>query len=168
MIEMEPGIGENISMKYKNPYFWLAAIVGFLLDRLSKWWVILSFNLTSPPESVPLWPGVFHFTYVTNTGAAFSLFANGGEWLRWLSLGVSLGLMVAAIWGPRFSRWEQWGYGFLLAGAVGNGVDRFLTGEVVDFFDFRLINFPIFNIADICINVGMVCLIIGAWRGKRK
>lgn len=151
----------------KNLFFWWAAGLGFILDRITKAWVVTAFNLTNPPESVPLWPGVFHFTYVTNTGAAFSLFANDGAWLRWLSLGVSLALMVAAIWGPRFSRWEQWGYGLLLAGALGNGLDRFWTGEVVDFLDFRLINFPIFNVADICINLGMVCLIVGAWKNRR-
>ncbi len=155
-------------MKYKNLGFWVAAIAGFLADRLSKWWVISVFNLTSPPESLPLWPGVFHFTYVTNTGAAFSLFTNGSGWLRWLSLVVSLGLGALAIWGPRLRRWEQWGYGFLLAGALGNGIDRFLTGEVVDFLDFRLIRFPIFNLADVSINLGIACLLIGAWQSSQK
>ena len=53
---------------------------------------------------------------------------------------------------------EQLGYGFILAGALGNGIDRFFFGYVVDFLDFRLINFPIFNLADISINFGIILL----------
>jgi signal peptidase II len=151
-------------MRLRNQLFWVAAIVGLVLDQLTKLWVVNTFELTVPPETIPLWPGVFHFTYVTNTGAAFSLFSNNGEWLRWLSLIVSLALMVLGLVVPLVNRWEQVGYGFILSGAMGNGIDRFLNGEVVDFLDFRLINFPIFNVADVCINIGIACLIIAAFR----
>jgi signal peptidase II len=81
-----------------------------------------------------------------------------------LSLIVSLALIVMGILVPLVNRWEQVGYGFILSGALGNGIDRFLNGEVVDFLDFHLIRFPIFNIADVCINIGIACLIIGAFR----
>lgn len=151
-------------MRLRNRYFWVAAIAGLILDQLTKLWVVNSFELTSPPETVALWPGVFHFTYVTNTGAAFSLFSNNGEWLRWLSLVVSLALVIFGLTVRLPNRWEQVGYGFILSGALGNGIDRFLNGEVVDFLDFRLIRFPIFNVADVCINIGIVCLIIAAFR----
>lgn len=150
-------------MNFKNTFFWFTALLSLLLDHLTKLWVVKNFALTVPPQTIPLWPGVFHLTYVTNTGAAFSLFSQGGEWLRWLSLGVSVGLMALAILGPNFSRWEQAGYGFLLGGAAGNGIDRFVAGRVVDFLDFRLIGFPIFNLADVFINIGIICLLIAAW-----
>ncbi len=114
-------------------------------------------------ESWPLWPGVFHFTYVENPGAAFSWFSQSGEWLRWLSLGVSLALGIWAWVSPRMGRWEQWGYGFIFSGAFGNGIDRFAAGRVVDFLDFRWINFAVFNVADVMINVGIACLILGAF-----
>ncbi|MEO1127008.1 MAG: signal peptidase II, partial [Cyanobacteria bacterium J06639_16] len=55
------------------------------------------------------------------------------------------------------------GYGCVLGGALGNGIDRMLAGQVVDFLDFRLINFPIFNLADVFINIGIVCLLISAF-----
>jgi signal peptidase II len=148
-------------MRMKNRLFWIAAVIGLVLDQVSKFWITRTFELT---QTVPLWEGVFHLTYVTNKGAAFSLFSEQGEWLRWLSLIVSLGLAALAIFGPRLPRWEQAGYGCILAGALGNGIDRFLNGEVVDFFDFRLINFPVFNIADVFINLGIVCLLIAAFR----
>ena len=150
-------------MRLRNPIFWVVAIAGLVLDQLTKLWVVNTFELTVPPETIPLWPGVFHFTYVTNTGAAFSLFSDNGEWLRWLSLLVSLALIVLGLAVSLHQRWEQAGYGFILSGALGNGIDRFFNGEVVDFLDFRLIRFPIFNVADICINIGIVCLLIAAF-----
>lgn len=155
-------------MSLKNPLFWLAAFVSLILDRLTKYWVVQNFKLTTPPDSLPLWPGVFHLTYVTNTGAAFSLFSQGGNWLRWLSLIVSLGLICLAWLGPRLSRWEQVGYGFLLGGALGNGADRFATGKVVDFLDVRWIQFPVFNLADVFINVGIACLLIATFGGSSR
>jgi len=153
-------------MRVKNSLFWLVGLVSVLLDRLTKLWVVRTFALTTPPQSWPLWPGVFHFTYVTNTGAAFSLFSEDGRWLRWLSLAVSLGLVALAWVGPRLNRWEQAGYGFILGGAIGNGIDRFVRGEVVDFLDFRLIQFPVFNVADIAINLGIACLLIATFYSR--
>jgi len=138
----------------KHRWFWLAAGVGFLLDQFSKYWVVGHLGLG---ESWPLWPGVFHLTYVLNTGAAFSLFPQGTVWLRWLSVLVGLGLMTLAVV-ARLSPWEQWAYGLILAGTIGNGMDRFRLGAVIDFLDLRWLGFPIFNLADVWINVGLVCL----------
>jgi len=140
----------------KNPNFWIIAIIALIIDQITKYLVVISFPEIG--DTVPLWQGVFHFTYVQNTGAAFSFFQGGVGWLRWLSLIVSIGLMVFA-WREKLSNIEQFAYGFILAGALGNGVDRFLFGYVVDFLDFRLINFPVFNIADVCINIGIILLI---------
>lgn len=145
----------------KNWNFWIVALVSLIVDHLTKFWVVQNFELG---ETLPLWRNVFHLTYVTNTGAAFSLFSNGGIlWLRWLSLLVSLGLMAMAWFGPRLHRWEQVGYGLILGGALGNGIDRFVSGHVVDFLDFQLINFPVFNLADISINIGIWCLIMATF-----
>ncbi len=152
-------------MRVKNRLFWMAAIVSVVLDQLSKFVVVHTFDLH---QTLPLWPGVFHFTYVTNTGAAFSLFKDAGYWLRWLSLGVSLLLMALATLGPVMHRWEQVGYGLILGGAIGNGIDRFLAGEVVDFLDFRLTQFPVFNLADVSINLGIFCLIMAGISHSRS
>jgi signal peptidase II len=141
----------------KNRFFWIVAIIGLLLDQWTKYWIVTHFQ---PQESWALWSDVFHLTYVKNTGAAFSVFRGGVGWLRWLSLAVSVGLMIFAIRGPRLKITEQLGYGFILAGALGNGIDRFLFGYVVDFLDFRLIQFPVFNLADVCINFGIAFLLI--------
>jgi signal peptidase II len=148
-------------MRIKNRFFWIAALTAFLLDQLTKYWVVQTFKLG---QTLPLLRGIFHFTYVTNTGAAFSLLSGKVEWLRWLSLGVSLVLMTIALSGPLLSFWEQLGYGLILGGAMGNGIDRFALGYVVDFLDFRLINFAVFNLADSFISIGIVCLLIASWQ----
>ncbi|MCX7595391.1 MAG: signal peptidase II [Fischerella sp.] len=148
-------------MRLKNQLFWLAAFIAFFFDQLTKYWVVQTFNLR---QSLPLLPGIFHLTYVTNTGAAFSLLSGKVEWLRWLSLGVSLALIALAWFGPSLNRWEQWGYGLILGGAMGNGIDRFALGYVVDFLDFRFINFPVFNFADVFINIGIFCLLIATFQ----
>ncbi|MBE9005882.1 lipoprotein signal peptidase [Fortiea sp. LEGE XX443] len=148
-------------MILKNRLFWIAAFIAFFLDQLTKYWIVQTFKLG---DTFPLIPGVFHFTYVTNTGAAFSLLSGKVEWLRWLSLGVSLVLIALAWFGPVLNRWDQLGYGLILGGAMGNGIDRFVLGYVVDFLDFRLINFAVFNIADSFISIGIVCLLIASFQ----
>ena len=141
--------------------FWLIAVLGLTLDQITKYLVTQSFAELG--DTFPIWKDVFHFTYVINTGAAFSFFTGGVAWLRWLSLIVSIGLIIFAWYVPRLTLIEQLGYGFILAGAIGNGIDRFLFGYVVDFLDFRLINFPVFNLADVAINFGIFFLIIASF-----
>lgn len=158
-------------MRLKNRLFWVTAVVSLILDQLTKYLVVQNFELR---DTLPVWPGVFHLTYVTNTGAAFSFFQGEG-WLRWLSLAVSIGLMALAWFGPTLRTFEQLGYGFILGGALGNGLDRFFNSCVVDgkvltcvvdFLDFRLIHFAVFNLADVFINVGIVCLLIANFRPR--
>lgn len=144
-------------MKPKNGLFWLIAIVGVVLDQLTKQWTVQTFGLG---EGVTIIPGVLNFTYVTNPGAAWSLFSENGEWLRWLSLLVSAALIMLGLTARWPDRWEEVGYGFILSGAFGNGIDRFLTGEVVDFLQvFPVTRFPVFNLADVWINIGFFCLV---------
>lgn len=152
-------------MRVKNFWLWVLAIVAIVTDRLSKVWVVA--NLT-PGESFALWPGVFHLTLVKNTGAAFSLFTGGSDWLKWISLLVSVGLVLYGLLGPHLGHWEQLGFGLLLGGAIGNGFDRFAFGEVTDFLEFRLIRFPVFNGADIAINLGLACLVVGTFWGEPR
>ena len=146
--------------------FWLVAIIGIIFDQLTKYIVVQKFAELG--DTFPIWQNVFHFTYVINTGAAFSFFRGQVDILRWISLFVSIVLIIFVWYSPKISRLEQFGYGFILAGAIGNGIDRFLFGYVVDFLDFRLINFPVFNVADVAINIGVVILIIASFTPARK
>jgi signal peptidase II len=152
-------------MKLKNKWLWLSALLGVIADRLTKYWVVTNIPFKTSSKFIP---GLFNLTYVRNEGAAWSLFSDNGTWLRWLSLAVSLGLVAFAVWGPNLKRWEQFGWGLILSGAVGNGIDRFAEGSVVDFLEFLPFSFPVFNIADTSINVGIICLIIASFWQPRS
>lgn len=152
-------------MGFKNSIFWVAAIISFCLDQATKYWIVQNFTLL---ETQPLIPGVFHFTYVRNTGAAFSLLTGKADLLRWLSLLVSLGLMAFALFGSKLKKLEQISFGLLLGGAMGNGIDRFIFGSVVDFIDLRFIKFAVFNLADISINLGIICWLIDSFSQPRR
>ena len=145
-------------MKIRNYYFWIAAIGNVIIDIISKRAIVE--NLQVERTSIPIIPNIFHFTYIRNYGAAFSML-EGSPWLGWLSLIVSIILIAIGIFRNFNNIWEQVGFGLILAGAAGNGIDRlFFGGSVVDFIDLRIINFAIFNWADISINVGVICLLI--------
>ena len=145
-------------MSIKNHYFWLVAIANIIIDVLSKRAIVNYLQVER--TSLPIIPNIFHFTYIRNHGAAFSIL-EGQPWLGWLSLIVSLILVAIGIFRNFNDIWEQIGLGAILAGAAGNGIDRlFFGGSVVDFIDLRIINFAIFNWADISINVGIICLLI--------
>ena len=134
--------------------FYTVLIIWLLLDQLSKYYVMNHFLLG---ESVPVIPNVFHLTYIINRGAAFGMLANQ----RWFFLLVAVILLgVCAYYWNHLSKgpWTlRIGSAFLVSGAIGNGIDRYLIHGVVDFFDFRI--WPIFNIADIGICVGVAFVV---------
>jgi signal peptidase II len=148
-------------MKIRNYYFWMTAIANIAIDILSKRTIVE--NLKIERASIPLIPNILHFTYIRNYGAAFSMF-EGHDWLKWLSLFVTIVLIAIGMFKIFNNIWEQLGLGFILAGAAGNGIDRlFFGGSVVDFIDLRIIKFAIFNWADVSINLGICCLLIGSF-----
>jgi signal peptidase II len=148
----------------KNKLFLVVAALSLVVDQLTKYLIIQTIPID---QSRALLPGVFHFTHVVNRGAAFSLFQGEG-WLRWLSLLVSAFLLGLAIFGPQFDRLEQLSYGLVLAGALGNGIERFALGYVTDFIDLRLIRFAIFNWADVSINLGILAYLLYIWTSSRS
>ena len=148
-----------MTMKPKNRLFWLIAIIGIGLDYLTKQWTVQTFRVG---ESVTIIPGILNFTHVKNPGAAWGLFSDHPELLLSLSIIASVALAICG-WTMRLTRWEQMGYGFLFSGAFGNGIERLLAGEVVDFLQvFPVTRFPIFNLADVWINCGIACFILAA------
>ena len=136
---------------------WYIALVIIALDQGSKWLIQQGMTLH---ESIPVIPGFFHITYILNRGAAFGILENQ----RWLFLIMAMLLFVLyAVFRKKLPehRAVQAGAGMLLGGAFGNALDRFLHGAVVDFFDFRI--WPVFNIADIGIVVGVCLLLWYSW-----
>ena len=127
------------------------------LDQISKFLVLstLGFN-----RSKNIIPNLLNFTLVKNKGAAFSLFSNSTNILTIISILASLLLVTIILKSPPRSFWNLTGLAYLLGGTVGNGIDRFFKGYVLDFFELVPIDFPIFNIADISINIAIICFII--------
>ena len=132
------------------PYAILAlALVG--IDQLVKYLVLTYIPLGG---HVPFIPYLVELTYVQNTGAAFSLF-NQHTWLLTLTSLVMSLVLAAALWKGFFRHpLGRVTLTLLLAGAVGNLIDRAFRGFVVDMFNVLFMNFAVFNVADICVVVG--------------
>ncbi len=148
---------------------WLSVVV-ILLDQLTKQLASASLNYAEPVAVMPL----FNLTLVHNTGAAFSFLSSAGGWQRWffavIAVAASAGILF---WLKRLEQdksWEAAGLALVLAGAIGNLIDRVLYAYVVDFLDFYYDkwHWPAFNVADIAIVIGAVVLIIDTLRAKNE
>ena len=128
-----------------------------MLDQLTKWLAAASLK---PIETFPIIKDALHLTYHENKGAAFGILQDH----RWVFMLISTVAIIALIFYlVKFSPKNKWlgiGLSFIVGGGIGNMIDRTLMGYVVDFIDFRLINFAIFNIADSFVCVGAVLVLI--------
>ena len=135
------------------------AVLMIVLDQAVKYWAFTSLQVQ---QTIPLIENVFHLTYVENRGAAFSMFAQFDS--RWifvaLAVIISIAISVALYKGWMQNALGRWSLVLVGAGAIGNAIDRVARGFVVDLFDFRLIHFPVFNVADVFICVGAVLFVI--------
>jgi len=138
-------------------FYIILATAIFILDQVVKN-IVRSDILIG--ETIPLINGVFHITHVVNSGAAFGVLGNA-TWLLIILSILIIGGVIYIIESRKFDCiWQRLGLAFTLGGALGNLMDRIVFRQVTDFLDFRLINFPVFNIADIFIVVGAIILII--------
>lgn len=146
-------------------YLLAAVLVG--IDQLVKSWVRGNIPLG---ESVPFLPHLMELTYVQNTGAAFSSFSD----MTWVLTLISLGASVAIgmlLWQEFFpGKWGQLSLTLLLGGAVGNLIDRAVLGFVTDMFATTFIDFAVFNVADICVVVGILMAVyaIFLWEKEKE
>lgn len=138
-------------------FYYVMAILLIIVDQLSKWWIVQNFALH---EEMVLIPGLFSLFYIQNTGAAWGIFA-GKMWFFYIITIVVVGYLIYTFHQYKGnSKVMKWGFSFILAGAIGNFIDRLLNGFVVDMFRLDFINFPIFNVADVCLTVGVALVII--------
>lgn len=150
-------------------WLWLSALV-VGLDQATKW---LAADRLDPYHSLPLAP-LFNLTLMYNEGAAFSFLADAGGWQRWFFAGFAFMMsVVLVIWLLRLGPGERLmaaALSLVVGGAMGNLVDRVLTGSVVDFIDFHVGNWhwPAFNVADSAITLGVGLLLLGSLREGRK
>ena len=146
-------------MKYKSYY--LLCLVLVILDQLTKQIVVSLFALG---DSMVI-NSYLSWTYIQNTGAAFSILSGGGAIKKAFLLGVSLFVsLMVMVWihkTPAILRQRLFGQFILLSGALGNLLDRAQYGYVIDFIDVHYQNYywPVFNVADSLIFIGVILLI---------
>ena len=149
-------------MKHTLPrqFTLLMALVIVVVDQVSK---ALASNALQGGHTLPLLPQLLSLQLVHNTGAAFSVLQNSTALLGLLSLGVGIALILW-IWRERvLPFWQALAAAALLGGTLGNGLDRWRFGYVIDFLALEPIDFPIFNGADVAINLAVLCFAIDLW-----
>ncbi len=150
-------------------FLWLTALL-IALDQVTKQWVISVFDLYESIEVMPY----LNLTYVRNTGAAFSFLSDQGGWQRWLFTGLALLVsVVLLVWLRRnpVGLWRQnLAFSLILAGAIGNVIDRIMYGYVIDFLDVYVNDWhwPAFNVADMAITIGAVLMLLEAFFEQRQ
>ena len=156
-------------------YLFMALFAAGILiaDQITKWLVVGSIPLFGTVEVLP---GLFHLTYVQNTGAAWSSF-QGQTWLFVLVFLVFAGFILWEFPKKRmsFTAFERWCIVAVFAGGLGNMVDRLHLGYVVDMICVDFIEFPVFNVADCFITCGCIAMIVSLiffnkafWKDEKK
>ena len=142
-------------------------------DQVTKYLTVASLALG---ERIPFLPGLIRFTYVQNTGAAFSSF----EGQQWLFALIFVIFTVLLLWEyfkkpMPFSKLERWCIAAIYGGGLGNMIDRVRLGYVVDMIETEFITFPVFNVADCFITCGCIALMVSLvlfnkefWKDEKK
>lgn len=150
----------------------LAAIAAIVLfDQLVKFWAVAVLR-EAPGQLLPFIPGFIDLRYMQNTGAAFSLFSNS-TWVLGTVSAVLAAVIIYFLWRGRGngSLLYLLSLSFIAGGAIGNIIDRFRLGYVVDMLEFEFIQFAVFNVADSFVCVGAVLfavyILIGPDRTKK-
>ena len=145
-------------MKNKYITIFSTAIIIILVDQIAKFLIRINFQLN---ETLPIIKNIFHLTHIQNTGAGFGILKSQTLILIFISLVV---IGVIFYYFDRIKEKEvllQVLVGFVLAGTIGNLIDRLAYGFVIDFLDFQI--WPIFNVADSFVTIGVIGLIIYLW-----
>ena len=149
--------------KYFNNKINYFAIVLILcsLDQFSKIYINYNSNKLLNKDLI-----IFTIEFVRNYGAAFNILSGSRLFLSFISV-ISTIILFYFIFIRENELINKYGLSFILAGSIGNGIDRILNGYVIDFIKIKFIDFPVFNIADIAINLGILVIIINYIRYKR-
>ena len=143
-------------------YFLSLSIFIILIDQFTKYLMFNNYKIFINKNFI-----LFRLDIVKNYGAAFNIFSGNRIFLSLISIIFSILLIYLLFRNNNLNSTELYSYSFILGGTIGNGIDRLLKGFVIDFINLNTINFPVFNIADISINVGFVFLIYNIFQNKR-
>ena len=141
-------------------YLIVISILCFL-DQYSKVYISLNINKLINKDLL-----ILTIEYIRNYGAAFNILSGSRLFLSLVSI-ISTIILMYFIFIREDKRINKYGLSFIVAGSIGNGVDRIFYGYVIDFIKIKFVDFPVFNIADIAINIGILVMIINYFRYRR-
>ena len=150
-----------INIKITRLIFLLFSFFIALGDQYAKYIIEKNYYLFFKKNYI-----IFSFDYVKNYGAAFNLFNGNRLFLISVSIIISIFLIYSILKRNNISQLDLFSYSLILGGSIGNGYDRIIKGYVVDFINLNFINFPIFNIADLSINIGFFLILYGLLKYK--
>ena len=143
-------------------YFLSLSIFIILIDQFTKYLMFYNYKLFINKDFL-----LFKLDYVKNYGAAFNIFSGSRIFLSFISIIFSILLIYLILSKNNLNAIDSYSYSFILGGTIGNGIDRILKGYVIDFINLNIINFPVFNIADIFINIGFIFLLYNIFKNNR-
>lgn len=134
---------------------YISIVVLIVIDQLVKWWTVSTFSLHTGQTVIE---NVFSFFYIQNNGAAWGMLSGNMVFFFMITI---LFLGGIGYWFHKHphSKLEKMAYSLIVAGAIGNFIDRVRLGYVIDMFRLDFIDFPVFNVADVCLTFG-VCLVL--------
>ena len=137
--------------------FLAMAAVAVILDQIVKAWVRSALPKTG--DTAPFIPGVLRLLHVENTGAAFSMGEGKGFFFVAIAVAIFI-LALLAVGKEELSVPFALALGAVAGGGIGNMIDRLVQGSVTDFFATQFMDFPVFNVADIFVTLGVICVLI--------
>ena len=143
-------------------YFFLLSIFIVLIDQFTKYLIFYNHKKFLNKDFL-----LFKLDFVKNYGAAFNIFSGSRVFLSLISIFFSILLFYLIFRKNTLNSFDLYSYSFILGGTIGNGIDRIFRGFVVDFINLNIINFPVFNIADISINIGFIILLYNIFKNNR-
>jgi len=143
-------------------YFLSLSVFIFLIDQFTKYLIFYNHKIFINKDFI-----LFRLDFVKNYGAAFNIFSGSRIFLSLISIFFSILLIYLIFSKNTLNKFDLYSYSFILGGTIGNGIDRIYKGFVVDFINLTIINFPVFNIADISINIGFIILLYNIFKNSR-
>ena len=143
-------------------YFLSLSIFIVLIDQFTKYLIFYNKKLFINKDFL-----LFKLDIVKNYGAAFNILSGSRIFLSLISIFFSILILYLILTKNTLNSFDLYSYSFILGGTVGNGIDRIFKGFVVDFINLNIVNFPVFNIADISINIGFIFLLYNIFKNKR-
>ena len=143
-------------------YFFSLSVFIILIDQFTKYLMYYNYKIFINKNFL-----LFRLDFVKNYGAAFNIFSGSRIFLSFISIIFSILLIYLILRKNTINIIHFYSYSFILGGTFGNGIDRIFKGFVIDFINLNIINFPVFNIADISINIGFIFLLYNIFKNNR-